>query len=306
MYKRMMRTGMEYYTDINSYQGSERTAVTLGKFDSLHRGHQRLLMEVQDCAAKNDLKGVVFAFDMKNPGLLTNKERRQLLVGRADCLIQCPFTDFIREMEAEAFIKELLVEKLRVAHIVVGTDFRFGHSKRGDVNMLSTFAKTCHYELKVLDKALYGGREISSTYIREALKTGNVELASTLLGYPYQLTGIVEHGQKLGRRLGFPTMNLRPSKWKILPKHGVYTCRIRMGKRLFFGIGNVGIKPTVTNEKRSILEIFVFDYEGDAYGKEIAVELTTFVRPEEKFCSVEALKKQVEQDVAFGRQYFEK
>lgn len=296
---------MEYYRDINSYQGIDRTAVTLGKFDSLHRGHQRLLTGVQDCAQKN-LKSVIVAFDMKNPGLLTNKERRQHLEGRVDCLIQCPFTEFIREMEAETFIKELLVEKLKVAYIVVGTDFRFGNSKRGDVHMLSAFAKTCRYQLKVLDKALYGGREISSTYIREALKAGDMELAQALLGYPYQLTGLVEHGQKLGRRLGFPTMNLRPSESKILPRHGVYTCSIRLGKKVCQGIGNLGIKPTVTNENKPILEIFAFDYEGDAYGKEIAVELRTFVRPEKKFCSVEKLKKQVELDIVFGRQYFEK
>lgn len=296
---------MEYYTDINSYQGSERTAVTLGKFDSLHRGHQKLLVQVQDYAQKN-LKSVIFAFDMKNPGLLTNKERRQQLEGRADCLIQCPFTDFIREMEAETFIEEFLVKKLNAASIVVGADFRFGHSKRGDVHMLSAFAKACNYQLKVLDKALHGEREISSTYIREALKAGDMELAETLLGYPYQLTGIVEHGQKLGRRLGFPTMNMRPSESKILPRHGVYTCGIRLGEKTCQGIGNVGIKPTVTNEDKPIVEIFAFDYEGDAYGKEIAVELRAFVRSEKKFCSVEALKRQVERDVAFGRQYFGK
>lgn len=296
---------MEYYTDINSYQGNDRTAVTLGKFDSLHKGHQKLVAAVQDCAGKEGLKSVVFAFDMKKSGLLTNKERRQKLEGRADCLIQCPFTDYIREMEAEAFIKDILAEKLRAAHIVVGTDFRFGHSKKGDVHMLSDFAKTFHYEVEVIHKAMYGDRAISSTYVREALKDGNLELAAALLGYPYRLTGIVEHGRKLGRRLGFPTMNVSPEKRKLLPRHGVYTCRVRMEDRLCQGISNVGIKPTVTSEKRAIAEVYVFDYEGDAYGKEIAVELCSFVRPEVKFHSVEELKQQVDLDIAKGRQYFQ-
>lgn len=122
---------MRYYTDINSYQETEKTAVTLGKFDSLHRGHQKLISRVRDCAEKEKLKSVVFAFDMKKETLLTNKERRQHLEEQVDCMIQCPFTKEIREMEAETFIEKILVDTLHASHIVVGTDFYFGHGKRG-------------------------------------------------------------------------------------------------------------------------------------------------------------------------------
>ena len=147
---------MRYYTDINSYQETEKTAVTLGKFDSLHRGHQKLISRVRDCAEKEKLKSVVFAFDMKKETLLTNKERRQHLEEQVDCMIQCPFTKEIREMEAETFIEKILVDTLHASHIVVGTDFYFGHGKRGDAGMLAELAPNYGYRLDVVEKELYG------------------------------------------------------------------------------------------------------------------------------------------------------
>ena len=295
---------MRYYTDINSYQETEKTAVTLGKFDSLHRGHQKLISRVRDCAEKEKLKSVVFAFDMKKETLLTNKERRQHLEEQVDCMIQCPFTKEIREMEAETFIEKILVNTLHASHIVVGTDFYFGHGKRGDAGMLAELAQKYGYRLDVVEKELYGDREISSTYVREALEEGDAMLANQLLGYPYHMTGIVEHGRQLGRTLGFPTMNIAPKERKIMPRFGVYTCRILVDGMWYHGIGNVGIKPTVTDEPRLLAEVFVFGYKGDAYGKEIMVEFCSFVRPETKFCSVEELKQQVDRDIQSGKAYF--
>lgn len=295
---------MQYYTDINSYQGLEKTAVTLGKFDSLHRGHQRLVQSIQSYAQEKNIKSVVFAFDMNKETLLTNQERRNHLETQVDCMIQCPFTKEIREMEAEAFIEKILIEKLHASYIAVGKDFHFGHKKRGNVEMLARYAETYHYQLEVLDKELFQEREISSTYIRAALADGDAELANLLLGYPYHISGIVEHGRRLGRTLGFPTMNIIPMDRKIVPRFGVYTCKIRIDGEIFTGIGNVGMKPTVTDEKRVVLEVFVFEYAGDAYGKNITVEFCAFERPEKKFDSVEELKRQVDLDIAFGKAYF--
>lgn len=296
---------MQYYTDINSYQESGNTAVTLGKFDSLHRGHQKLICRVGELARIGQLRSVVFAFDMGKASLLTNEERRHHLERKVDCMIECPFTREIREMEAEAFIEEILVKRLHATHIVVGTDFRFGHGKRGDVNMLAEYADVYHYQLEVLDKELYGCREISSTYIREALESGNPGLANELLGYPYHMSGIVEHGQRLGRTLGFPTMNVAPTDRKIMPKFGVYACKVQIEGMWFCGIGNVGYKPTVTENRRLLTEVFVFGYKGDAYGKAITVEFYDFERPEMKFDSVEQLKAQVDADIAYGMKYFQ-
>lgn len=297
---------MRYYTDIDSYQGNKKTAVTLGKFDGLHKGHQKLVSRVVEAAERENLESVVFSFDMKRESLLTNEERRAHLENQADCMIQCPFTREIREMEAEIFIKEVLAERLHASYIAVGRDFRFGHGKRGDVRMLAEYADVYQYRLDVLDKEMYGEREISSTYIREALALGDVELAGKLLGYPYHMSGVVEHGRRLGRTLGFPTMNVAPSNGKIMPKFGVYAYRVQVDGQWFGGIGNVGIKPTVTESSRLLVEVFVFGYEGDAYGKEVTVEFCAFERPETKFGSVEDLKAQVDRDIAYGKHYFQK
>ena len=146
-------------------------------------------------------------------------------------------------------------------------------------------------------------REISSTYIRELLLDGNVPLANELLGYPYEITSVVEHGQQLGRTLGFPTMNLAPQEKKILPKYGVYACRVLVDGVWYGGVGNAGVKPTVAQEKRRLFEVYVYGYEGDAYGKTATVQILEFERPETKFHSVEELKDRVMKDMRYGEEY---
>lgn len=294
---------MQEITDIYSYQGKRRSAVTLGKFDGLHRGHQKLVDRIKGYASE-EVESIVCAFDMGKDSLLTGGERREKLSSQVDCLIACPFTREIREMEAEMFVRKILADTFHAAYIVVGTDFRFGHGKGGDPALLARYAPQYGYRLDVVEKERYQDRVISSTYIKEALQDGDVELAERLLGYPYQITGKVEHGKKLGRTLGFPTMNVAPAGGKLMPRFGVYACRIEIEGRLFQGIGNVGVKPTVTEELRPLVEVFVFDYDGDAYGKEVTVTFCTFERPEEKFGSVEELKNRVEADIRFGRTYF--
>ena len=295
---------MRYYTDYNSYERTDRCAVTLGKFDSLHRGHQKLISKVKQYARKENITSVVFSFDMGRQALLTNSERRRMLENEVDCLIQNPFVKEIREMDAKSFIKDILADRFHAAYIIVGTDFRFGYKAQGDVRMLAEYEKEYGYELIVVDKEMYNDREISSTYIRELLLEGNVELANKLLGYSYNMQGIVEHGKQLGRTLGFPTMNAAPEQRKIMPKFGVYACRVDIDGKWYYGIGNVGIKPTVTDKKKLLVEVFVFGYSGDAYDKEITVEFCAFERPETKFGSIDELKKQVDNDIVYGMKYF--
>ncbi len=297
---------MQYIRELEEYQGKGRTAVTLGKFDGLHRGHQKLVARICARAVWEELESVVFAFDMDRSSLMTNEERRDHLEGAVDYLIDCPFTKEIREMEAEVFIRRILVDKLHAAYIAVGTDFRFGHEKRGDVHMLAEYAQQYGYELEVVEKEQHEGREISSTYIKEALRAGNVELARTLLGYRYGCEGTVEHGRRLGRTLGFPTINVAPSKHKILPRFGVYACRVMIDGVWYNGIGNVGCKPTVSDEERPLTEVYVFGYNDDAYGKHAEIEFCAFERPETAFSSVQELKGQVDKDIEFGEEYFRK
>ena len=281
------------------------TAVTLGKFDGLHRGHQKLVNRIMEYKSP-ECDSVLCAFDMGRESLMTKDERRKRLEGKIDYLVEYPFTKELREMEAEDFIDQILCDNFHASHIVVGTDFSFGYRKKGDAAMLAAFAESRGYTLDVIEKERYQGRVISSSYIREALSRGEVELAGELLGYPYEMSGVVEHGRRLGRTLGFPTMNIEPREHKILPRFGVYACRVRIDGKWYDAIGNAGIKPTVTNEHKRLLEVFVFGYEGDTYGKEIRVQFCTFERPETKFDSVEELKNQVMRDIRFGEEYFGK
>lgn len=294
---------MRYTTDIRSYQNEKQSAVTLGKFEGLHRGHRKLIDQVRKYASE-DVESIVCAFDMGKASLLTAREKRARLENQVDTMIACPFTRELREMEAEEFIRLILAKRFHAAYIVVGTDFRFGHEKRGDVDMLAKYAGTYGYHLDVIEKERYGSRVISSTYVREALSEGNMELANSLLGYRYQISGRVEHGKQLGRTLGFPTMNVPPEPKKILPRFGVYACRVLVDGHGYPGIGNIGVKPTVTEEAKELVEAFAFDFTGDAYGKEVTVEFAAFERPEQKFASVEELKDQVDADIRFGREYF--
>ena len=295
---------MEYYKSIEDYRGDTRTAVTLGKFDSLHRGHQKLIDNVREYACIHRLKSVVFSFDMGNKSVLTNKERREMLSTKVNCLIQCPFTEEIKHMSAEQFIKDVLVDKLHAKYITVGSDFRFGYKASGDVTTLKKYEGKYGYILNVIEKEKYKGREISSTYIRTLLEEGDVETVNKLLGYTYSVTGIVEHGKALGRTLGFPTMNIDPGKCKFTPKAGVYACKIVIGNSKYIGICNVGIKPTVAEIRKILVEVFVFGYNKDTYGEKVSVEFCSFERPEVKFNSIDELKEQVDKDIAYGRKYF--
>lgn len=294
---------MQYITEINSYENERKSAVTLGKFDALHRGHQKLIDKICEYADENTVS-IVCAFDMGKQVLLTGEEKKNLLEKQVDYLISCPFTKELQKMEAEEFIEKILVERFHATHIVVGTDFHFGHGKRGDAHMLAEYAKQYGYCVDIIQKERYQGEIISSTYVREALAAGNIELVQALLGYSYIISGEVRHGRQLGRKLGFPTMNLMADEHKILPRFGVYTCRVQVDGSWYNGIGNVGIKPTVGDGQKPLVEIFAFGFDGDAYGKMIDAEFCTFLRPEMKFDSVEGLKKQVDADIERGKQYF--
>lgn len=297
---------MQYVTDLAAFRTEGETAVTLGKFDALHLGHQKLIHQIRQYAGGSNgrIKSVVFAFDMHREALITGTEKRELLEGKTDVLVACPFTREIREMSAERFIKEILAERLHARYIVVGTDYRFGHMQKGNVDTLRAFASRYGYHLDVIEKEKYQGREISSTYIRELMSEGNIALANLLLGYTYQIEGTVRPGNRIGRRIGFPTMNVAPAERKIVPRRGVYACQVEVDGKWYHAIGNVGVKPTVEVDPVLLVEVYVFGYRQEAYGKRIRVRFCEFERPETKFDGIDALKAQLEKDMVFGREYF--
>ncbi len=304
---------MDYIREIQAYQCEKESAVTLGKFDGLHRGHQKLIQKICEKKEKFHVKTIVFAFDM-NPffrqkglvrkGITTNEERKERLSQVVDVLVECPFDERISTMTAEDFIEKILVQTFHAKYIVVGTDFRFGFEKKGDVAMLAAYAEKNGYELTVVSKEMFGNREISSTYIREELEKGHLENVNQMLGYPYTISGMVEHGKQLGRTLGFPTLNVHPSDEKMLPPKGVYMTNTFVDGQIYHGLGNVGFKPTVAEEHRMLIETFLFDYNGNAYGKEVRTQLLHYKRPEQKFDSVDELKAQIDTDIDYARDYF--
>lgn len=303
---------MRYTTKTLDFYSDRDTVITLGKFDGLHRGHRLLIDRVLAEARAKDLQSVVFTFDVPPAShvthtpprqLLLNEERRERLEALGiDLVIECPFVDELMCMEPEEFVEKILCDKLHARVIVVGRDFHFGHQRAGDAALLQKIGREAGFETIVLDKALYEGREISSTWIREVLKSGKPELAAELLGYPFYVTGSVLHGRALGRTIGIPTINQIPPEQKILPMFGVYVAHARCGEQSWYGIANVGVKPTVGATSFAGVETYLFDCHENLYEQEITVSLLSFLRPETRFASLEDLKKQLALDEARGRE----
>lgn len=288
------------------------TVVSLGKFDGLHRGHQLLVHYVLE-QKRAGYRAVMFTF-LYHPGTLfsdkeieliyTEEEKKYLLEQyNMDVLISYPFTEETAGMEPEAFIKEVLIEKLDARKIVVGSDYCFGHNRKGNVALLKDMSKVYGYELAVFDKLEVDGQVVSSSYIRSLISNGDIRKANELLGRPYSVTGEVQHGRKIGRTLGFPTTNLIPEGHKLLPPNGVYVSKTKINGAVHPGITNIGYNPTVgvTPERR--VETFLFDFDEDLYGSRIEVSLYDIVRKEVHFNSVRELKEQIARDITFGREF---
>lgn len=304
---------MRYVKWLSHYLDRRRSAVTFGKFDGLHLGHQKLIEKVLELKKEQNTVGIVCAFDMRPlwkskqlhmERLMTGKERYHHLNSQMDYLVECPFTEKFRNVTAQDFIRDVICGVFHASYVVVGTDFHFGRNQGGDIHMLEEYSKEYGYELVVVEKERYYGNVISSTYIRDVLKEGNVRLTNYLLGYPFEVNGRVERGRQLGRTLGFPTMNVAWPEYKLVPPRGVYVSEITIDGIKYPGISNVGVKPTVSNEGRVVLESFLFGYGSDAYGRKIKAEFLEFRRPERKFGSIEEMKSCVDKDIAYGKRYF--
>lgn len=296
----------------SEFQLDKPSAAAIGKFDGIHRGHQALLHRVLEQKDRG-LQAVVFTFDPSPavffsgqvlPELTTSEEKRRLFAELGvDVLIEYPLNAATAAVEPERFIEEILAGRMRTAYIAAGEDLSFGRAGRGDAALLMDYAPRFGYQAEIIKKICLEGVEISSSYVREVVKRGGMELAERLIGAPYSVRGVVTHGKKLGRRLGMPTVNLLPEKEKLLPPYGVYFSEVVLGEKSYRGITNIGCKPTVNDENQVGVETYLYDFAQDIYGKEITVNLLSFHRPEKKFASVEELKGQMAADIARGRYY---
>lgn len=308
---------MEYIKNTLDFYIPEDTAVSLGKFDGIHKGHRRLL-EYLGQKKKEGLKTVIFTFDIppkwrlnslqEGKLLTTNEEKAQIFAEYGiDYLVECPFTPEVMQMEAKDFVA-LAVRRLHIKSLAVGTDFRFGHKRQGDDKLLRELAGQFGYELNVVDKQKEDGRDISSTFIREELLAGRLKRASKLLGYPYFVQGIVVHGNEIGGALlGIPTVNLLPPEEKLLPPFGVYLTKVTIyghgaGRAAYHGVTNVGCKPTVEGKNPVGVETHLLGFDGLLYGRRIRVEFLERVRAEMKFGSLGELKRQMCRDIAYAQE----
>lgn len=296
---------MEYVKIDGQFPEFSKSAVTLGKFDGIHRGHRKLIQTILDRKREYGETAVVVAFVSERQTILTSEERRRLLESMGvDVLLECPLNEEIKHMKAECFIRQILLGDLQASCVVIGEDFRFGHERKGSPELLEKFGQKYGYETKVLSKEMEGSRKISSTYIREELKNGNMKKIEELLGRPFFVCGTVTHGRGQGRRDFFPTANLVPPTVKLMPPNGVYVTLSCIDGKSYPGITNVGYKPTV-GERFLGVETHLFDCEQDLYGKDCRVDFYKFIRPEQKFSSFETLKIQISKDIEIGKRYFE-
>lgn len=291
----------------------EKTAVAIGKFDGVHMGHRHLLAEIL-MQKENGKKACVFTFDpppavffgkADEKELTTKEEKRKIFADMGiDILIEFPMNQTTAAMLPKDFVCGILFQQMQAGFVAAGTDLSYGYKGAGNATLLQELALHYDVEVSIIDKILLDGKEVSSTYAREAVEAGNMELAEKLLGKPYTIEGIVEHGNNMGHKMGMPTANLIPRADKLLPPCGVYFSGIRVDGNYYRGISNIGYKPTVKEvAKRLGIETYLYDFDGDVYGKEIVVELYTFRRPEQKFDSLEALQKQVQEDIVAGSEY---
>lgn len=277
---------------------------TIGNFDGIHLGHQTLIAKTLERAKEMQLPSVLILFEphpkeffaKENPPLriqtLTDKIFKLQKMG-LDFIYVIPFSKRIASQSPEVFIQEILQQDLHVKELIVGEDFRFGCNRAGSIETLQGAGITVNIVAAV------GGQErVSSSKIRELLQQGNFNAASTLLGAPYCFTGRVTHGAKQGRLLGFPTLNLALSK--KMPFAGVYAVKVHgLDNNTYLGVANIGRRPTVNPLLHPLLEVYVLDYNNDAYQKRVTIEFLYKVRDEKKFDSLDALKAQIASDIAF-------
>lgn len=312
---------MKIIENTTEFHIEEETAAAIGKFDGFHRGHQKLLGQLKQQQEKG-LRSVVFtfvpspaAFFSREPmrELSTLDEKRRIFENAGvDYLIEYPFYQEIADMEPQTYIKEVLVDRIHAKCVVAGEDVSYGRRGAGDYQLLQKMAPAYGYQVILIDKVLYGGKEVSSTYVREEVGKGNMELAAELLGVPYHVSGEIIHGKKFGRTIGMPTVNLLPPQDKLLPPKGVYYSyaylHSKAGDKSYDGkklpaITNIGTKPTVDHHSVMGVETYLYDFDGDVYGEDMEVYLLKHKRPEMRFDGVDALKAQMEADIAAGRLY---
>lgn len=306
--------GLKEHKGANAFSSEHQTVVTIGTFDGVHAGHQKIIERLVNTAKLSNLESVILTF-FPHPRMVLQKESGIKLINTiderteliektgVDHLVIHPFTQQFSRLTAREFVRDILVKKLNAKKVIIGYDHRFGRNRTADIDDLRKFGEEYGFEVEEISQQDVEEVAVSSTKIRNALQEGMVEKANRYLQHPFSLTGTVVKGKGLGKEFSYPTANLAiPEDYKLIPKNGVYVVRSLIDGKAYFGMMNIGTNPTVGGDKRTI-ETHFFDLDKDLYGKRLQIEMLVRIRDEKKFDSIDALKVAMKQDEAFSEQY---
>lgn len=298
---------LKLFHSINDFQSTKKTILTLGTFDGVHIGHKKILERITQNTENGKYESLVLTFfphprmvlqeksEIKLLNTITEKSKLLEATGIENLVIH-PFNESFSRLTAEEFVHSILVDQFHIQKIIIGHDHRFGRNRTANIDDLIAFGHEYGFEVEQISAQEIQDVSVSSTKIRKALNEGNMSLANDYLGYNYFLSGEVVQGKQLGRTIGFPTANIEINdEYKLIPKAGVYVVKALIDQKEVSGMMNIGFNPTVNGQKQTI-EVNLFDFDAEIYGKKIEVSLLQYLREEQKFGSVDLLKEQLHQD----------
>ena len=298
---------MKIISNFNSFSVKSPTIVTIGTFDGVHIGHQKIINRLVNIAKEDDLKAIVLTF-FPHPRMVLQKDANIKLINTIDekaqlfakfgidNLVVKEFTKEFSRLSAGDFVKQVLVDKLKIKKIIIGYDHHFGRNRNANIDDLRTFGESYHFDVEEISVQDINDVAVSSTKIRNSLNGGNIKVANTFLGYNFMLSGVIVKGKGLGMQIGFPTANLFIKEtYKLIPKQGVYIVQSNIENKVVYGMMNIGTNPTIGENTESI-EIHFFDFNKDLYNKKIQIEILDRMRDEQKFDSLEDLITQLNKD----------
>ena len=308
---------MQTHNSIHDFFSAKKTIITIGTFDGVHLGHQKILSQLVEEAKALQYESLVLTF-FPHPRMVLGKENSIKLINTIeekkrllealgiDNLIVHEFDTNFADLTALDFVEKILVGKLNVGKIIIGYDHKFGKGRTADINDLIEFGKQFGFEVEQISAEEIGDIAISSTKIRKALLGGNIKLVNQFLGYTFEFTGKVIEGKKIGRTIQFPTANIAIAEnYKLVPKNGVYIIESEIDNIHYHGMMNIGTNPTL-GENQQTIEVHFFDFDQNIYDKTLTIKVLDKIREEQKFDSLEALRMQLKKDQTFSKSYFNK
>lgn len=300
---------MKIFRDLDNLPVFKNAVITIGSFDGVHLGHQKILQQINTLAKEINGETVLITF-YPHPRFIVSNDNAQLkllstLAEKADLLdkygvdnlVVVPFSKSFAAQQPEAYIRDFLVNRFHPAVIAIGYDHKFGQNRKGDFNYLQQYADELGYRLVEISKREVADVAVSSTKVRNAVLKGDVAKAANLLGHPYSIEGKVIYGQQIGTKIGFPTANIEVAEQsKLIPPHGIYAVKVFINNRTYKGMLYIGNRPTIDKDLNQSIEVNIFDFDDDIYGCQIKTEFIDFVRPDKTMDSLEMLRNYLQKD----------